>query len=206
MKLEVEVQQGTDAWRMARIGIPTASQFALLMPKRGKIGATGRSYATSIVAERILGRPIRTAETKDMARGTALEMQASLAYAFEHPDNGELQESGFILSPDGRCGASPDRLVGDSGLLEIKCPSIGVHMDYLLNGFGEDYYAQAQVQLYVTGRDWNDRYSYHPDAPQNHVERCYRDEAFIRRLRDAIEEFHGLLDELTETAKRKGLL
>ena len=200
-----DVEQGTPEWLQARSGVPTASMFGSIMNRKGETTKTARKYALQLAVEVILGRPINSSASNvsHVIRGHTLEEQAALSYSFERSVT--VETIGFATSDDGSMGASADRLVGVDGLLEIKCPTVLTHADYLVNGFEGDYYAQVQGQLCVMERDWVDRYSYHPELP-SHVERSYRDSAFIRKLQDACFEVCAMRDEFIEKIRKDGMI
>src|ERR1051326_7063323 len=119
-----------------------------------------------------------------------------------HPHTGRQAEQ------VGRMGASPDRLVGDDGQLELKCPSPETHVRYLLfpqKGVDAEYRVQVQGQLYVTKRAWCDVVSYHPDLPSVIV-RVERDEEYIALLAEALTTFCAQLAEGKAELERRGLL
>jgi hypothetical protein len=97
------------------------------------------------------------------------------------------------------CGASPDGLVGDEGGIEIKCPLPHTHVSYLRAGdVPSKYIPQIQGCLWITGREWWDFMSYHP-AMEDLIVRVYRDEAYIKKLADAVTSAVEIIE--TETLK-----
>ncbi len=100
-----------------------------------------------------------------MDRGSQMEADAVAFYELQR--DCDTVKVGFITNDDGSVGASPDRLVGESGLLEIKVPSEAVHMSYLLGSGSayEAYKVQMQGQLWVSGKAFNDSLSFHPELP-----------------------------------------
>lgn len=187
----INVKQGTDEWLRARLGLPTASNFDRLITKTGKPSASADRYLARLCAEWFMGYPLDEMQTPFMERGSALEAEAVAYYEFE--TDSTTSEVGLCLTDDGKAGASPDRLVGDDGLLEIKCPSPEVHMGYLLGGLTDEYRVQVQGQLWVTGREWCDLLSFHPTIPRATV-RIERDEDFIGALADIVANFAARLD------------
>lgn len=188
----LDVQQGSQDWINARLGIPTASQFGrILTAKTRKPSASATKYLCELVAERIIGMPTEAASSEFMLRGSALEAEAVAAYEFDNDCT--TTPVGFVLDDSGRWGCSPDRLVGDDGLLEIKCPSAAVHVAALLGMLDEEHVAQVQGQLWVTGRKWCDNLFYNPAMP-SHTVRIYRDEDHIAALAVAVPEFCDRLD------------
>lgn len=192
------VEQGSEEWMAMRAGMPTASEFtSLLTPKKWELSKSLPKYATRLAAELILGRPLDRdlSRNEDVQRGIHLEEKAALSYEFETGET--LTTVGFITDDESRYGASPDRLVGEYGLLEIKCPRPENHASYVLNGFDDAYFLQVQGQLLVTGRQWCDRYSYCPGL-RPYRERTERDEICIEALKKALSEVHDLKMEYVQ--------
>jgi len=155
------------SWHAKRVGKVTASSLWKIA-KRKKDGnpyAEYESYRAEIVLERLTGRAADHFVTPAMEEGTRREPEAALAYTMETGQT--LAFSDFVPHPTVECmGASPDRLVGDNGLVEIKCPQLKAHLDFIVTGaIDPKYYWQAQCQMACTGRDWCDLYYYNPDFP-----------------------------------------
>ena len=197
----VDVKQGSDEWLCARLGIPTASQFHRIVTPTGKPSSAAAGYALELIAERMIGEPLGGASTGMMARGSDLESEA-VAY-YELMRGAETAPGGFVTDDLGRWGASPDRLIGDDGLLEIKCPSPAVHVGYILGYEAEKYRPQVQGQLFVTGRAWCDWMSYHPTM-RPAIIRHERDDAFIDALQGALERFSAQLADFTARVNQRG--
>jgi len=189
--------QRSPEWFAARGGKVTGSCVADVLSK-GKVGeAVGRvNYRAQIVVERITGAPAGGDYTNAaMQRGTDLEPVARAAY--EVATGALVIESGFWHNE--HMGASPDGLIDDDGLLEIKCPSLATHFGYLKAGtVPSKYVPQIQMQMYVTGRAWCDFVSFCPEYPEHLrllVVRCKRDEEYITNMVAAITKFLGEVDE-----------
>lgn len=192
--IRVDCEQGSPAWLQARIGLPTASNFDRIISASGNELKGSNRYLAHLVAEWFLGQSLDEYKSPFMERGTQMEARAVAAYEFKYdiPNEG-CRKVGLVLRDDRRCGASPDRLVGDRGLLEIKVPSAEVHMAYLLGEPTSDYFVQVQGQLWVCEREWVDLLSFNGAMPD--VEHRYqRDEEFIGRLAKAVERFSDRLD------------
>lgn len=198
-----DVEQGSPEWLTLRLGIPTASMFDKIVTPKGKLSESSRDYAHRLVAERVLGRSLDSLDHLEwVVRGKELEPAAARMYEFEQ--SVATKVVGFVTSDDGRIGASPDRLLVDQpGIVEIKCPAPNTHVGYMLEGFGSKYFCQVQGQLMVTGAEFADRYSFHPDMPPV-LDRTYREEAFIRTLADALEAFNDALEEKIERVRALG--
>lgn len=197
-------KQGSPEWNEARRGIPTASDFEKILTPGGKISKQAATLAHRKVAERILGYSLDSVCTAAMEAGRMIEPEARDWYAFEFGE--EVKEVGICLTDDKRIGASPDGLVGELGLLEIKCPMPHTHVGYLLNPAQlgeEDYKPQVQGQLYVTGRKWLDSVSYCPPFPPVR-HRIEREEKYIESLNTVLAAFCEQLDEMERVIRAKG--
>lgn len=185
-----DIEQGTDAWHQLRSSIPTASQFDKLLTSKGEKSKQIEGVINEKVANVIAGETLETWQGNQWTeRGHELEPLAAEHYEFIYPER-NVQEVGFVTDDDETCGCSPDRLVDDNGLLEIKCPKPDTHVSYLLSGkCPAKYYLQVQGQLMITGREWCDFMSYHPKLPELIV-RVERDEKIITALRERIKYFN----------------
>lgn len=186
--------QGTPEWFEVRRGLPTASQFATIMAK-GKGDApskTRQTYLYKLAGEILTGEPMDSFSNAHTERGHAMEPEARQFYAFMH--DCEPEQVGFITN--GPKGCSPDSLVGNDGMVEIK-----TKLPHLLlachesGGFPSEHWAQCQGQLWVAEREWVDLICYWPRL-QPMVVRAHRDEVFIKSLSDAVERFNDELAAL----------
>lgn len=196
----VDVQQGSPEWFAARCGIPTASSFDKIVTSKGEPSKQAQKYSYQLAVERLTGRIEKSYSNDDMARGKEVEAEARSFYELIHEVS--VKEVG-VCYPDERklCAASPDALVGDEGLLEIKCPLAYAAVGYILDGaLPTDYFQQAQGQLFVTGREWLDFLSYYPGLKPMIV-RVQRDEKFIKKLSIELEVFTRQLDDLVKRIK-----
>ena len=180
--------QCSPEWFKIRCGIPTASNFDRIVTSEGKPSKQMQKYLYKVAGEYITGIPEETYQNAAMLRGIDMEQEARSLY--ELINNVSVQQVGFCVGePDIEYGCSPDGLVGDKGMIEIKCPSLAVHVGYLLDGkLPTDYIQQVQGELLVTGREWNDFISYYPGIKPLIV-RVERDEKFITALRVELEIF-----------------
>lgn len=202
--IEHQVAQGTPAWLALRSGIPTASQFhRIITPKTRKRSSQLEGYARELAAERLLGRPIEKPQSIPMMQGTEREEAAVASYELTHGVDTAL--IGFVTTDDGKVGASPDRIIRETGkLLECKSPQPQTHIGYLLgDGPDDDYRCQLQGQLYVCEAPSVDIISFYPGLPDVviHVE---RDEEFIGLLKVLLVELCGLIDSHMERLARMG--
>lgn len=192
------MEQGSQEWLQARCGRVTGSRVADLMAKtKSGYGASRANYMAELVAERLTGQPAARYLNDAMRWGTEQEPNARAAYAFVTGSG--VQEVGFVAHPsiDG-FGASPDGLVGDDGLVEIKCPNTATHIDTLLTKKPQGKYVlQMQAQMACTGRQWCDFVSFDPRMPaemQMFVCRVDRDEKLIAEMEAEIASFLSELD------------
>ena len=195
----LEAEQGTQEWLDARLGRPSASQFYKLITTSGKPSASADDYISEMIAERITGESEPIYVNEWMQRGTELEPEARATYEFIH--GVDVQEVGFILDDSGEFGCSPDGLVGDDGGVEFKCPAPKNHIAWSRKGVcPSKHYAQVQGCLYITGREWWDFMSYHPDM-KPFIVRVERNEEFIEKLAEqislAVEEIKSEVRNLT---------
>lgn len=192
-------EQNSPEWYAARLGIPTASDFDKIITPQGKEGGQAEEYVNYLLAELLAGAPVESYEgNRWMKRGNELEPDAVDYYEFE--TNNETQRVGFITDDAHTMGASPDRMVGGEGLVEIKCLAPGTQVKHLLIGTPPIVYKpQLQGQLLITGRKWVDLVLYHPTLPKE-IYRIERDERYIAELERLILRF------LRELGARKRLL
>lgn len=202
-----ECLQGTPTWAFLRAGIPTASGMDnLVTPKRKKTtGERRERYMYHLLAERIMQKPIVEFTSQWMQRGNQSEAEA-VAY-YEAQRDLDSVAVGFITNDAGTVGASPDRLVGDVGLLEIKVPKPHNHAMYLMKAsIDAEYYVQAQGQLWVCEREWNDVMSYSPEGMPEALVRVDRDREFIEILDNEVGQFSRELEALVNVARERGYI
>jgi putative phage-type endonuclease len=185
--------QGSPEWFAIRCGKVTASRVADVVARtKTGWGASRANYAAQLVAERLTGKAAEGFSSKEMQWGTETEPQARDAYSFIA--NVDVAQVAFIPHPHVKeCGASPDGLVGDEGLVEIKCPNTATHIDTLLGeSLPNKYILQMQWQMACTGRQWCDFVSFDPRMPESmqiYIERVKRDEEQIKTLEKEITAF-----------------
>ena len=190
------IEQGTPEWCAARAGIPTASEFGAVISKgRGaEPSKTRRTYMLKLAGERITGEVVEGYSNAHMERGKVMEDEARDLYVFMRDI--QVQRVGFIRHDVLRAGVSPDSLIGDDGMLEVKTKLPHLQLEVLLDGtLPAEHKAQVQGAMLVSGRAWCDFVSYWPKLPPLIV-RVERDETYIDTLRTAIQQFHLELDEL----------
>lgn len=184
-------EQRSLEWYQARKGIPTASGFDKILTSTGQPSKQRTKYMYQLAGERLGGIIEEDYQSFAMLQGIEKEEEAISLYELI---NEPVQKVGFCLA-DGY-GASPDGLVDDNGLIELKCPIISTHIEYLIkNELPIEYFQQTQGQLLVTDRDWVDFMSYYPGLKPLIV-RVQRNDVFIISLRNELRAFIQELNEL----------
>lgn len=187
MQIISGIEQGTEEWKELRKGVATASNFdKIITPAQAKESATLSKYAKQLALE-LTYKTLTAKEFKSpaMELGNELESEARLAYMKENFD--EVVEIAFIKSDCGNYGCSPDGLVGEDGLIEIKTLEASAHSDVLINKeMPLDYKCQVQGQLWISERKWCDFVAYNnqieDESKRLIVIRVFRDEEFIKKL------------------------
>jgi putative phage-type endonuclease len=139
------IDQRTTQWFQQRLGKATASRICDIVAKTKSGYSTSRkNYAAQLVCERLTGAAQDSFTNAAMQWGTETEPLARDAYR-QHSLS-EVAECGFFDHPNvAMAGASPDGLVGDDGLLELKCPNSATHIDTLLTGSGARQIPEADA-------------------------------------------------------------
>jgi hypothetical protein len=191
--------QGSAAWLHARCGKVTASRLPAIVTKlkSGGYSAERINYLMELVCERLTGRATEHYVTAPMQWGIDHEPQACAAYEFMA--DATTARVGFVNHPTiGMSGASPDRLAGDDGLVEFKCPTTRTHIETLLGGVvPANNRPQLVWQLACTGRAWCDFVSFDPRLPANlqfFTKRVERDAVEIAAMEAEVLSFLGELD------------
>lgn len=206
-----DIVQGSAEWLAIRVGKVTASRVADVIAKtKTGYGASRANYMAELIAERLTGAPAERYTNAAMAWGTEKEPEARALYEFL--TDAEVTQVGFVPHPTiSMSGASPDGLVSDDGLVEIKCPNTSTHIDTLLGqSIPAKYETQMQWQMACTGRQWCDFASYDPRMPDSmrlFVCREERNDAMIAELTEEVGKFLAELDakvaSLTALYERK---
>lgn len=189
------LEQKTEGWLSERSGKVTASAIYKVMAKtKTGYGADRANYHAQLVTERLTGLPTDGFRNAAMDWGIETEAQARAAYAFSI--NVPVTETGFHPHPfivDS--GASPDGLVGERGLVEIKCPNTATHITTLTGAtIDRKYMLQMQWQMACCERDWCDFVSFDPRLPetmQMHVRRVERDAELLVEMEREVAQFLG---------------
>lgn len=192
------MEQGTEEWFAARVGKVTASKINDVMAKlkSGGEAADRKNYRVQLAVERLTGQKADTFTNGAMQWGIDHEDDARSAYCFV--SGYDVDQVGFIDHPKiPMSGCSPDGLIGDEGMVEIKCPNTATHVEWMLAGkVPSKHINQMQWQMECAGRKWCDFVSYDPRMPidlQLFVVRAQRDDT---QLDSITFEVYSLLSEV----------
>ena len=200
-----DIKQRTDEWQQARCGKVTGSRVADVMAKtKSGYSASRKNYLAQLVCERLTGQKANGFTSAEMTWGIDHEAEARELYTAQTFN--EVTEVGFVDHPTiAMCGASPDGLVGDDGLNEVKCPNTATHIENLMRRDADPkYIPQMQMQMACTGRKWCDFVSYDPRLPGDlsiFIHRVERDDAFIAEMEKEIKSFLEELDATVEALR-----
>lgn len=187
------IEQGTPEWHQLRAGKVTASRVAdILAQTRTGPSASRQNYLIELALQRSTGTIEPSYTNAAMEWGTQTEPQARVAYEVE--TGNFVDQVAFIDHPTiANFGCSPDGLIGNDGLIEIKCPNSATHWEYFkAKKPPQKYVTQIQTQLCVTGRKWCDFVSFDPRMPSRSqllIVRVDRDEAFIAEIEEKVKQF-----------------
>jgi len=195
-----DIEQGTEAWRAARLGKVTASKIADVMMKPTTAGF--QNYQAQLVCERMTGQPTKTFTNAAMQHGTDTEPQARAMYTLL--TGNDVDEVGFIPHPTlAMTGASPDGMVGSDGMVEIKCPQPATHIKTLTgSSIDRKYLLQMQWQMVCAGREWCDFVSFCPSFPtelQLFTKRVDRNAELAEEITEAVIQFLACVDQTAAT-------
>ena len=191
-----DVAQYSEEHDRLRLGIPTSSNFHKIITPQGKPSKQWREYACVLIAERILHQKLEFYNSPAMERGLIVEAEAADWYEFDQDVT--VQRVGFITDDEHTMGCSPDRLVGDDGLLEIRRryrtrKSNTGFPERSANGSG----LNSQGQLYISERRWVDILCWHDVLPKV-VVRVEPDEKFIAALDRELQIFNYFIERVME--------
>lgn len=196
------MEQRTEDWFAARLGKVTASRVADILAKtKSGYSASRDNYMAQLICERLTNTQAESFTNAAMQWGTDQEPFARAAY--EVAKGVLVEEEGFVPHPViTMAGASPDGLIGDDGLVEIKCPNTATHIETLLNqAVPAKYITQMQFQMACTGRKWCDFVSFDPRMPEKtrlFIKRVERDNGFIAEMEKEIIKFLSELGRKVE--------
>jgi putative phage-type endonuclease len=202
-----EIVQGSDAWKQLRLGKVTASRVKDIVATTKTGYSTSRDkYMTQLLLERLTNTVAESYTNDAMSWGTEQEPFARAAY--EAAKSVMVDQVAFVNHPTiEQAGASPDGLVNDDGLVELKCPMSHTHLESLLGGLDDQYKVQVQWQMACTGAKWTDLCSFDPRFPaelQLVIKRFERDDAYIATLEKEVIKFLTELDDKLNKVKSRG--
>jgi putative phage-type endonuclease len=197
------MEQRSEEWFKARLGKVTASRVADILAKiKSGESASRRNYKIQLVSERLTGEKQETYINQAMQDGIDREFYARERYVQQF---GEVEEVGFIQHPTLEAGASPDGIVGEDGIIEIKCPMGTTHTETLMSqDVPSKYMPQIQFQLLCTGRKWCDFVSYNPMFPEHlqvFVKRVEADVDYQKELEVEVKQFLSEVDDVINRLK-----
>ena len=164
-----DLEQRSDAWYALRAGKPTASEFSRVVTSKGEESKSRYGYALTLAAEVYAGGQVDAwGGNAWTERGREIEAEAITRYEFQN--DVDVVKTGFITDDAGTVGCSPDGLVGDHGMIEVKCLKAERHIEAILyyrkHGTAPpDYIQQTQGQLWIAERRWCDLCLFHPSLP-----------------------------------------
>jgi len=208
----LDVVQGTPEWEQARCGFVTASRCSdvIAMKQRGKGEKAERAdYRAEIVSERLTHQPYpqHISRVRAVEWGNAQEGFAADAYEIER---GVLVDTvGFVLHPSiAWFGCSPDRFVGDVGMLQIKCPDTRTHLEWLQRGtIPVEHAPQLLSELACNPeREWVDFMSFDPRLPrhlQTFIRRYERNDKLVAMVEAEVRHFNSEVEEVLAALPQK---
>ena len=200
------IEQGSEEWLQIRLGKVTASGVADVLAKtKTGVSASRGNYLIKLAIQRVTGVVEESYTNDAMQWGIDNEAQARVAY--EVASGNFVDQIAFVDHPTiAWFGASPDGLVNDDGLVEIKCPNSATHWSYIKDdGPPNKYYIQMQAQMACTGRSWCDFVSFDPRMPERSrlfIKRVMREDSYIADMEAEIKKF--LSEVETEVNLMKG--
>ena len=203
------IQQGTDEWHQLRLGKVTASRVADILAKtKSGPSASRGNYLIELALQRVTKTIEESYQNEAMQWGTQTEPQARVAY--EVKTGNFVDQIAFVNHPTiAGFGCSPDGLVGNDGLIEIKCPNSATHWGYIkANEPPNKYVIQMQAQMAATGAKWCDFVSFDPRMPERSqllIVHVPRDPEFILFMETEIKQFLSEVEvEVNLMEKRNG--
>jgi putative phage-type endonuclease len=201
------MEQQTEKWFQSRLGRVTASRVADVIAKtKTGYSASRDNYMAQLICERLTGQKGESFTNAAMTHGTETEPLARSAY--ENSRSLLVKEAGFINHPRiEMSGASPDGLVADDGLVEIKCPNTATHIDTLLSQkVPTKYITQMQWQMLCCQRKWCDFVSFDNRLPENlqlFIQEVEFDPEYCAMLEKEVSQFLAELDSKVAKLKEK---
>lgn len=199
------MEQRSAEWFAARLGCVTASRVKDVMAsgRGGAPSATRKNYMMELLCERLTGQSGGADLSRNAAVQRGVELEPFACMAYEADKGLMVVETGLVMHPTiAGFGASPDGLVGDDGVLEIKCPNTATHIATMQSERHDPQYEwQMLAQMACTGRAWADFVSYDDRLPEQLQYVCHRFERDFKRIREMEAEIKAFLEELSELEK-----
>ncbi len=181
-----DVEQGSDDWHQLRCGLPTTSEFPIIL-RDGETSKTYQEHKLKKAGEILTGRPMESYTNWHHERGKQYEPLARDEWTFHHPDL-VLERVGFVKNE--HAGCSPDGLIAPNGGLEIKSMLPHLLLDVILKAiFPSKFKPQCQGGIWICEREWWDLAIFWPGLPL-YLHRIYRDEPYIKRMESAVRQFN----------------
>ena len=181
-------EQRSEEWMAARAGNPGASSISKIITNSGEVSKQRADYLYQLAGEKITGKCEEGFTSQAMLNG--IEREAAARALFEMIYGVEVRQAALVYKDEFKLfHCSPDGLVGDHAILELKNPMLKTHVKYLLDGkLPSDYFGQCQMSLYVTERELCYFISAYEGMPPLILE-VRRDERFISLLAKALSDF-----------------
>ncbi|GAH97030.1 YqaJ-like viral recombinase domain protein [compost metagenome] len=199
------MEQRSAEWFAARLGCVTASRVKDVMAsgRGGAPSATRKNYMMELLCERLTGQQSGPDLSNKPAVQRGVELEPFACMAYEADKGLMVVETGLVMHPTiAGFGASPDGLVGDDGVLEIKCPNTATHIATMQSERHDPQYEwQMLAQMACTGRAWADFVSYDDRLPEPLQYVCHRFERDFKRIREMESEIKAFLEELSDLEK-----
>jgi predicted phage-related endonuclease len=187
-----DIEQNTDNWLRAKLGKFSASSAAALLMKDSTEGY--KNLTKKIIEERLTGREAEGKWNGNQHTQRGHELEPIAIENYELSTFTKVHKVGLVVMNDWTC-CSPDGLIGNNGLIQVKCPIFSTQLDYIESQkVPTDYYKQMQFELMVTEREYNIFYSFHPDLPTVEI-KLERDEKLIQEIIEKLEVSINLVQE-----------
>lgn len=195
-------EQGSEAWLEARRGVVTGSRFKDCRDrlKNGQPSKACQEYAMDIARERVGG--VAPAKFQNAAMRTGTEQEPIARFAYERRTGNLVEEVGFFTTEDRIFGLSPDGLVDDDGVIEIKTMvGSATLFTAVADGDVSAYMDQCLGYLWLLGRQWVDLILWAPDLHHMVIKRIERDEDAIEALEADLMAFARLVTQYETTLR-----
>ncbi len=200
MKVYKDIEQRSREWFEIRKLKFTASNATAIRANNKGLETLAKDLVRDYYSSRLYEEYANDINNKHLNRGCKYEDMARSIYEME---TGNKVETVAFVEKSEHVGCSPDGLVNDDGLLEIKNPEDKVFFDYVLSGkINSSQYNQMQMQMYVTERNWCDYFVFNPNFTPNFIlKRVNRDEKAIKEIEAGLNKGEAMLNRLLCTLK-----